>query len=64
MAFDDDLFCLVDDYVDAQTEEDKMPAEANKKRKLKTPAQLQALEEYYEGTFSVHPVAVSLIFVW
>uniref|UniRef100_A0A7N0UGG9 Homeobox domain-containing protein n=1 Tax=Kalanchoe fedtschenkoi TaxID=63787 RepID=A0A7N0UGG9_KALFE len=36
------------DSLDGHTEEDKTPVETNRKRKLKTPAQLEALEEYYE----------------
>ncbi|CAM8916672.1 unnamed protein product [Rhodiola kirilowii] len=35
------------DLLDGHAEEDKTPAEANRKRKLKTPAQLQALEDFY-----------------
>uniref|UniRef100_A0A7N0ZUS3 Homeobox domain-containing protein n=1 Tax=Kalanchoe fedtschenkoi TaxID=63787 RepID=A0A7N0ZUS3_KALFE len=36
------------DSLDGRAEEDKTPVETSRKRKLKTPAQLEALEEYYE----------------
>jgi len=44
------LFCWYSETTEMQSEENKLSMEKNKKRRLKTPAQLTALENFYNGT--------------
>jgi len=43
------LFCWYSEATEMQSEENKLSMEKNKKRRLKTPAQLTALEIFYNG---------------
>jgi len=43
------LFCWYSEASEMQSDENKLLMEKNKKRRLKTPAQLTALENFYNG---------------